>query len=186
VIDLDHPYAKVYLSSLGSLKEYYRSALYELQKTICLSFETLPFMYNDMQEILKKRERKLLDYDGARHRGRKSQDPAEKAHIFETKEIYEHVHKCAMEDLKALTELRANMLRSSWQVLSAVHYKLFRNISLNLEKLIERYASTFVSTYSDSSNVDVVDFQLKRQRILQRMSELSIVSIEKIGLLSPP
>jgi hypothetical protein len=194
-IDLDHPYAKAYLSCLGALKEPYGIASDEMYRTIRLSFDIIPSLHKDIEIMLRKRERKLLDYDGARRRkvlkklGEEEEEEVEPSSLSSSSEssmlktaktIYEEIHGKVMEELRNFSELRSRICCSSLHVLLAAHHKLFNELSRNLKGLEEKYSIAFQSMFPESTDVKELNFQLKRQRILQQMTSLSLVSADRI------
>ena len=181
-IDLDHPYAKIYLSCLGTLKEHYGIASDEMYRTIRLSFDIIPSIHKDIEVMLRKRERKLLDYDGARYKAKKSEESSNESlpSIKTRQTIYEQIHEKVMEELQSFSELRSRIVSSSLHVLLAAHHKLFNELSRSLKGLKEKHSIAFQSMFPESSDAKQLDFQLKRQRILQHMSNLSLVSADRI------
>lgn len=131
--------------------------------------------FPQFNETIKRRQKKLLDYDSARSKVRKlAEKPAEdvdklpkaERHLVEIKELYESVNKDLVEDIPKLIDARVAWLDPSFEALIKCQLKFTSDAYVKLQDL-KLY---FQQHGSNGQNIEG-----RVESVLQQLRDLTIV-----------
>jgi len=164
----------------GPIETHYRQTVLEPLSRLCEYFP-------DFNEVMKKRSKKLLDYDAARSKQKKIADSPErdpsktgKAHddLAMTKQVYDSLNDALIDEIPKFIALRVPYLDPSFEALIKIQYMFCRDAVQKLETLQHQFAVAAGHPDPQSGNTDIDRF-LEGQiaTVLGKMGELSITGL---------
>ena len=157
----------------SQLDEQVRTAMdQEYRVTVLEPLGRLTAYFPDVNEAMKRRQKKLLDHDSMRAKVRKlvehpSSDadklPRAERQAQESKEVYENINRQLIEDLPKFVDLRIPYLDPSFEALMRCQLKFVREAHGKMEELKRHVGAQY--KYDDA----------QIEGVLQQMRDLSIV-----------
>jgi hypothetical protein len=131
-------------------------------------------VFPDFEELMKKRSKKLLDYDRVRSNVKRlvekpSNDPSKLAHaekeLNEAKAIYEGINNQLITEIQALMDLRIPYLTPSFEAIAKSQLAFNQAAFFKLDG---------VKTSFTKSDSGIQDIEGRAEAVLQQMRQLSI------------
>lgn len=158
--------------TIKELDEPYREAVLDPVTRFCAYF-------NDIEEAIKKRHHKLLDYDKLRHKTTKLVDkpsddvtklPQAEQELKQAKEAYEQINEQLTAELPQLIDFRVPYLDPSFEALVKIQLRIFEESYTRLAE-VQQYLEPQVRDEYASGQLDNYV-----EQALGQMRQLSIVS----------
>ncbi|KAI9142363.1 BAR adaptor protein Hob3 [Paraphysoderma sedebokerense] len=160
----------------GQLDLQYRHTVLDPLTQFCSYFP-------DFNEVMKKRSKKLLDYDAVRSKQRKLAEAPDRDatkysktqdELSQSRQLYENLNKTLIDEIPKLVGLRVPYLDPSFEALLKIQYNFCKEASEKLGSLQGNFGMVGIQV-----NAPNVDRMLEDQigTVLGKMGELSITGM---------
>ncbi|ODV62217.1 BAR-domain-containing protein [Ascoidea rubescens DSM 1968] len=179
-VDNDEGIVKNYLKIIKELNdETFKSLNTPYKETVLDPINKFCFYFNDINEAIKKRNHKKIDYDSIRSKVKKlSEKPSDdlnkipklEKELNYSKDLYESLNSELKLELPQLISLRVPYLDPSFESLVKIQLRFFTDSYTRLSQVQNSFDAESRDAYANEQLDQKVD------DVLQRMRELSITA----------